>query len=169
MRQRVMIAMALVCSPKLLIADEPTTALDVTIQAQVLELMKKLRSTLGTAILIISHDLGVIAEIAERVVVMYAGRVVESADIRTIFKRPGHPYTRGLLQSIPRLDDERRRLYQIAGAVPAPGTLQTGCPFHPRCPERRPICSEQAPPMVDLGNGQAAACWVAADAKVAGA
>jgi oligopeptide/dipeptide ABC transporter ATP-binding protein len=169
-----MIAMALVCSPKLLIADEPTTALDVTIQAQVLELMKKLRRTLGTAILIISHDLGVIAEIAERVVVMYAGRVVESADIRTIFKRPGHPYTRGLLQSIPRLDDERRRLYQIAGAVPAPGTLQTGCPFHPRCPERRPICSEQAPPMVDLGigpggGGQSAACWVAADAKVAGA
>jgi peptide/nickel transport system ATP-binding protein len=163
MRQRVMIAMALVCNPKLLIADEPTTALDVTIQAQVLELMKKLRRTLGTSILIISHDLGVIAEIAERVVVMYAGRVVESADIRTIFKRPGHPYTRGLLQSIPRLDDERRRLYQIAGSVPVASALPSGCPFHPRCPERRPICSEQAPPMVDLGNGQSAACWVAAE------
>jgi peptide/nickel transport system ATP-binding protein len=165
MRQRVMIAMALVCNPKLLIADEPTTALDVTIQAQVLELMKKLRRTLGTAILIISHDLGVIAEIAERVVVMYAGRVVESADIRTIFRRPGHPYTRGLLQSIPRLDDERRRLYQIAGSVPVAGALPKGCPFHPRCPERRPICAEQAPPMVDLGDGQSAACWVAAEAK----
>ncbi len=163
MRQRVMIAMALACNPKLLIADEPTTALDVTIQAQVLELMKRLRRTLDTAILIISHDLGVIAEIADRVVVMYAGRVVESADMRRIFRRPAHPYTKGLLQSVPRLSDGKRRLHQIPGSVPAPGTLGPGCPFAPRCPERRPICETQMPVMTDLGHGQFAACWAAAE------
>ena len=163
MRQRVMIAMALACNPKLLIADEPTTALDVTIQAQVLELMKRIRRTLNTAVLIISHDLGVIAEIADRVVVMYAGKIVESADVRTIFQRPGHPYTRGLLKSIPRLRDDRRRLHQIPGSVPAPGTLIAGCPFAPRCPDRQAICTEKPPPLVDLGSGQTASCWVAGE------
>ncbi|MFC5760157.1 ABC transporter ATP-binding protein, partial [Rhizobium sp. GCM10022189] len=118
MRQRVMIAMAVACNPKLLIADEPTTALDVTIQAQVLDLMARVRKTLNTAVLLISHDLGVIAEVCDRVIVMYAGRVVEDADVRSIFANPSHPYTRGLLKSIPRLDDDQKRLYQIPGSVP---------------------------------------------------
>ncbi len=164
MRQRVMIAMALACNPKLLIADEPTTALDVTIQAQVLELMKRIRRDLNTAVLIISHDLGVIAEIADRVVVMYAGRIVETASVRSIFRRPGHPYTSGLLKAIPRLGDERRRLHQIPGTVPAAGTLVTGCAFAPRCPSRQKICTEKLPPMTDLGDGQSAACWFAGEA-----
>jgi peptide/nickel transport system ATP-binding protein len=162
MRQRVMIAMAVACNPKLLIADEPTTALDVTIQAQVLELMKDVRRKLGTAVMLISHDLGVVAEIADRVIVMYAGRVVEDADIRTIFKRPGHPYTRGLLQSVPRLTGEQKRLYQIPGTVPLPGTIKQGCPFYARCPDRIDKCAAAMPPMFALGSSQRAACWVSA-------
>jgi oligopeptide/dipeptide ABC transporter ATP-binding protein len=164
MRQRVMIAMAVACNPRLLIADEPTTALDVTIQAQVLELMKEVRRRLNTAVLLISHDLGVVADIAERVVVMYAGRVVEDGDVRAIFKRPGHPYTRGLLQSVPRLDDDRRRLYQIPGTVPLPGTVKAGCPFYARCPDRIDKCAKAMPPMFTLAPGQSAACWVTAGA-----
>jgi peptide/nickel transport system ATP-binding protein len=163
-RQRVMIAMALACRPRLLIADEPTTALDVTIQAQVLTLMKRLRDTLRMAIVIISHDFGVIAEVAEQVIVMYAGRVVESADIRSILRRPAHPYTRALLRSMPRMDDGQRRLFQIAGTVPAPGTLPAGCPFVTRCPDRVGICAERMPPMVALNDAQRAACWVTAPA-----
>jgi peptide/nickel transport system ATP-binding protein len=164
MRQRVMIAMAVACNPKLLIADEPTTALDVTIQAQVLELMHKVRRTLNTTILLISHDLGVIADVCERVIVMYAGRVVEDADVKSIFRNPGHPYTRGLLQSIPRLKDERSRLYQIPGSVPLPGTVKQGCPFYARCPDRIEKCAQQMPPMFSLGASQKAACWVSAGA-----
>jgi len=161
MRQRAMIAMALACNPKLLIADEPTTALDVTIQAQVLDLMKRLRKTLNTAIMFISHDLGVIADIADRVIVMYAGRVVEDADVRSIFKRPAHPYTRGLLQSIPDLKANARRLQQIPGSIPAAGTIKQGCAFYARCAQRIARCEREAPPMMTLGAGHAAACWVA--------
>jgi peptide/nickel transport system ATP-binding protein len=164
MRQRVMIAMAVACNPKLLIADEPTTALDVTIQAQVLDLMHRVRSTLNTAILLISHDLGVIAEICERVIVMYSGRVVEDADVRSIFRTPGHPYTRGLLRSIPTLKDENSRLYQIPGSVPLPGTIEQGCPFYARCPDRIDKCAQKMPPMFELRSGQKAACWVSAGA-----
>jgi oligopeptide/dipeptide ABC transporter ATP-binding protein len=161
MRQRVMIAMALACNPKLLIADEPTTALDVTIQAQVLELMKRVRERLNTAIMFISHDLGVIADIADRVIVMYAGRIMEAADVRTIFHAPAHPYTRGLLQSIPRVSADRKRLYQIPGSVPLPGTVGAGCPFRARCPDRVAKCESQTPPLAAIGPGQSAACWVA--------
>jgi len=164
MRQRVMIAMALACNPKLLIADEPTTALDVTIQAQVLELMKKIRSATNTAILLISHDLGVIADVCERVIVMYAGRVVEDGDVRSIFRRPSHPYTRGLLDAIPRLKDDRRRLYQIPGSVPLAGTVKQGCPFYSRCSLRVDRCSKEMPPMFRFGEHHTAACWVTAEA-----
>jgi peptide/nickel transport system ATP-binding protein len=164
MRQRVMIAMALACNPKLLIADEPTTALDVTIQAQVLDLMKRIRQTLNTAILLISHDLGVIADVCDHVIVMYAGSVVEEGDVRSIFRRPSHPYTRGLLQSIPRLDDGRQRLYQIPGSVPLPGSVQAGCRFYSRCTLRVSHCAVHAPPMFPFGPGHRGACWVTAEA-----
>ncbi|MGM4913887.1 ABC transporter ATP-binding protein [Rhizobium sp. 768_B6_N1_8] len=166
MRQRVMIAMAVACNPKLLIADEPTTALDVTIQAQVLDLMAKVRKTLNTAVLLISHDLGVIAEVCDRVIVMYAGHVVEDADVRSIFSNPSHPYTRGLLQSIPRLDDERSRLYQIPGSVPLAGTVKQGCPFYTRCPLHIDKCRSEMPPMFAFGPKHKAACWVTAENKV---
>jgi peptide/nickel transport system ATP-binding protein len=164
MRQRVMIAMALACNPKLLIADEPTTALDVTIQAQVLELMKKVRSATNTAILLISHDLGVIADMCARVIVMYAGRVVEDADVRSIFRRPSHPYTRGLLESIPSVRDERRRLFQIPGSAPLAGTIKRGCPFYSRCSLRIDKCAVEMPPMFHFGEQHRAACWVSAEA-----
>ena len=160
MRQRVMIAMAVACNPKLLIADEPTTALDVTVQAQVLNLMRQLRERLNTALLFVSHDLGVIAEIADRVVVMYAGKVVETGDVRDIFRHSGHPYTQALLQSIPRVDDDRSRLYQIPGGVPSPAARPPGCPFAPRCPSRLAICTQEMPPMFALGGAHQAACWL---------
>ncbi len=163
MRQRVMIAMALACSPKLLIADEPTTALDVTIQAQVLELMKKIRRETGTAILLISHDLGVIADVCERVIVMYAGRVVEIGDIRSILTAPAHPYTRGLLRSVPRRSDDRERLFQIPGTVPVGGSIRTGCPFRARCENAEARCAAAMPPMFRFGATQTAACWVTAE------
>jgi peptide/nickel transport system ATP-binding protein len=160
MRQRVMIAMAVACKPKLLIADEPTTALDVTVQAQVLTLMRQLRERLNTAVLFVSHDLGVIAEIADHVVVMYAGKVVETGEVRDIFRHPGHPYTQALLQSIPRVDDDLHRLYQIPGGVPSPAARPPGCPFAPRCPSRRTICAQEMPPMFALGGVHQAACWL---------
>jgi oligopeptide transport system ATP-binding protein len=160
MRQRVMIAMAIACNPELLIADEPTTALDVTIQAQVLELMKDLKKALGTAILMISHDLGLIAEIAQRVIVMYAGKVVEEAPVEELFADPRHPYTRGLLASIPSLVGERGRLSVIEGNVPRPGNFPSGCRFHPRCPVARQECSTREPPLVGLGRGRQARCWL---------
>ncbi len=167
MRQRVMIAMAVACTPKLLIADEPTTALDVTIQAQVLDLMRQIRQRLNTAILIISHDLGVIADIADRVIVMYSGHVVEDGDVRSIFRNPMHPYTRGLLQSVPRLADDRQRLYQIPGTVPQAGTIKQGCPFYSRCELRIDRCAQEMPPMFAMGPDHKSACWVTAgDAPV---
>jgi len=158
MRQRVMIAMALSCNPALLIADEPTTALDVTIQAQILELMKDLKERLGTAIMLITHDLGVVAEMAENVLVMYAGKVVEYADVKTIFSKPQHPYTIGLLGSIPRLDQPKEKLYVIEGVVPNPFNMPAGCRFHPRCPEAREICKAREPELLQL-DGRQVRCW----------
>ncbi|MGH8850893.1 MAG: ABC transporter ATP-binding protein [Casimicrobiaceae bacterium] len=159
MRQRVMIAMALSCNPKVLIADEPTTALDVTVQAQILDLMRLLREETGTAIILITHDLGVVAELADEVVVMYAGRVVESADVRALFAEPQHPYTVGLLGSIPRLDVEQTRLAAIEGQVPNPAAPVAGCRFHPRCPFAYERCRREDPPLRDVGAGHRSACW----------
>jgi peptide/nickel transport system ATP-binding protein len=159
MRQRVMIAMALACKPKLLIADEPTTALDVTIQAQILDLMRTLRAETGTAIILITHDLGVVAELADDVVVMYAGRIVERASVAALFAEPQHPYTVGLLGSIPRLDIEQDRLAAIEGQVPNPLAPIPGCRFHPRCPFAIERCLREDPPLVDLGKGHESACW----------
>ena len=161
MRQRVMIAMALACEPALLIADEPTTALDVTIQAQILELMRDLQQRLGMAILIITHDLGVIAELADEVVVMYAGKVVEQAPVQALFDDPQHPYTIGLLGSIPRLDAERERLATIEGTVPSPGNQPAGCRFAPRCPFADERCHAEAPPLRMIGASHQVACWKA--------
>ncbi|MCB0064386.1 MAG: ABC transporter ATP-binding protein [Caldilineaceae bacterium] len=160
MRQRVMIAMALILRPSLLIADEPTTALDVTTEAQILELLKTLQQELGMAILFITHDLGVIAEMAQEVIVMYLGKVVEQADVKTLFRDPKHPYTQALMRSIPRLGDRNRdRLQTIEGMVPTPNAIPTGCPFHPRCSEAIPgLCDVQEPPVVDFGDGHMARC-----------
>jgi oligopeptide/dipeptide ABC transporter ATP-binding protein len=160
MRQRVMIAMALACEPKLLIADEPTTALDVTIQAQIIELLERLRRELGLAIVIITHDLGVIAEMADRVAVMYGGRVVEEAAVETLFDRPLHPYTRGLIASTPAVEAPlERRLRTIAGAVPHVTEMPSGCAFHPRCPECFEICPRDVPPDLRRPDGSRVACW----------
>ena len=159
MRQRVMIAMALACRPKLLIADEPTTALDVTIQAQILELLKKLRDELGMAILLITHALGVVAEMADRVIVMYAGKIVEEAPVRDLFREPLHPYTVGLLESIPRLDSGKKRLHVIDGVVPSLKELPSGCRFNPRCPHATEVCRAKEPPLNDLGGGRRVSCW----------
>ena len=159
MRQRDMIAMALSCNPKLLIADEPTTALDVTIQAQILDLMRKLRDEFGTAIMLITHDLGVVAELAERVVVMYAGKIVEEADVVPLFGEPLHPYTVGLLGSIPKLTEQQERLQVIEGVVPNPAFMPKGCRFHPRCKEAREICKVEEPELMELSPGHHVACW----------
>jgi peptide/nickel transport system ATP-binding protein len=160
MRQRVMIAMALACHPKLMIADEPTTALDVTIQAQILELMDNLKNETGASILFITHDLGVIAEMAQKVAVMYAGKVMEAADAETLFSEPRHPYTLGLMRSIPvvGLDKKRRRLSTIPGSVPSLFSLPKGCLFHERCAEERKECGLVEPPMIDLGKGHIVRC-----------
>ena len=159
MRQRVMIAMALACKPALLIADEPTTALDVTVQAQILDLMRQLREETGTAIILITHDLGVVAELADDVVVMYAGRIVESASVAALFALPQHPYTVGLLGSIPRLDVEQDRLAAIEGQVPNPMVPIAGCRFHPRCPFAFERCRREDPPLLEVGDGHRSACW----------
>ena len=161
MRQRVMIAMALSCEPSLLIADEPTTALDVTIQAQILDLLSDLQQRLGMAILIITHDLGVIAEMADEVLVMYAGQIVESAEVADIFADPQHPYTIGLLGSIPRLDVERERLATIEGTVPGANKQPKGCRFAPRCPFADSRCREAPPPLRDITPTHRVACWKA--------
>jgi peptide/nickel transport system ATP-binding protein/oligopeptide transport system ATP-binding protein len=161
MRQRVMIAMALSCEPALLIADEPTTALDVTIQAQILDLLQDLQRRLGMAILIITHDLGVIAEVADEVLVMYAGKIVEQAPVDALFADPQHPYTIGLLGSIPRLDVERERLATIEGAVPSPDNQPKGCRFAPRCPFADNRCHLEAPPFRALSADHRVACWKA--------
>jgi oligopeptide/dipeptide ABC transporter ATP-binding protein len=159
MRQRVMIGMALACNPKLLIADEPTTALDVTIQAQILELMRALRAELGTAIILITHDLGVIAELADDVIVMYAGQVIERCAVPRLFAEPQHPYTIGLLGSIPRLHLEQERLSAIEGFVPDAAAMPGGCRFHPRCPFSIEKCRQEAPPLAELATDHFAACW----------
>jgi oligopeptide/dipeptide ABC transporter ATP-binding protein len=165
MRQRAMIAMALACEPRLLIADEPTTALDVTIQAQILELMRSLREETGTAIILITHDLGVIAELADDVAVMYAGRIVEHANVARLFSEPQHPYTIGLLGSIPRLHLEQERLAAIEGQVPGPAVLLhaggAGCRFQPRCPFAVEKCRVESPVLLNLHAGHEAACWQA--------
>ncbi|MBI3014081.1 MAG: ABC transporter ATP-binding protein [Candidatus Tectomicrobia bacterium] len=165
MRQRAMIAMALACNPRVLIADEPTTALDVTIQAQILDLMGRLKEEFQTAILLITHDLGIVAETAKRVVVMYAGKVVEEASVQEIFENPKHPYTQGLLKSIPRIDhhlgSQRERLREIPGTVPNLLRLPGGCPFHPRCPVAIERCSREEPLLEPKGEDHLASCWVA--------
>ncbi|MEO7336140.1 MAG: ABC transporter ATP-binding protein [Caldimonas sp.] len=161
MRQRAMIAMALACEPRLLIADEPTTALDVTIQAQILELMRTLQQETGTAVMLITHDLGVVAEVADEVVVMYAGRVVERAPVQALFETPQHPYTVGLLGSIPRLDLDRPRLAAIEGQVPSPLRRPAGCSFAARCPFADDHCRAVSPDLRDVGDGHLAACWKA--------
>src|SRR5713226_4887890 len=159
MRQRVMIAMALACDPKLLIADEPTTALDVTIQAQILELMRALRAELGTSIILITHDLGVIAELADDVIVMYAGQVIERCAVPQLFSEPQHPYTVGLLGSIPRLDLDQKRLSAIEGFVPDAAAMPAGCRFHPRCPFAVEKCFQEIPPLMEIKKDHYAACW----------
>jgi peptide/nickel transport system ATP-binding protein len=159
MRQRVMIAMALACDPKLLIADEPTTALDVTIQAQILDLMRELQAKTGTAILLITHDLGVVAEMAQRVVVMYAGRKVEEADVLDLFERPLHPYTRALMLSMPAMNTRSARLAEIPGMVPAPHELGVGCAFAARCPYAQARCRAETPRLTAQGNGHIVACF----------
>ena len=165
MRQRVMIAMALACNPKLLIADEPTTALDVTIQAQILDLLRRLRDDTGMAVLLITHDLGVVSETADRVVVMYCGQVVEEAEVRALFDHPMHPYTLGLLKSIPRLeDDDTKRLYMIKGMVPNPLEMPPGCHFSDRCDSCMDICRTQMPKLVDAG-GRKVRCFLYEDAE----
>ncbi|TVY05674.1 ABC transporter ATP-binding protein [Paenibacillus cremeus] len=160
MRQRVMIAMAMSCDPELLIADEPTTALDVTIQAQILDLMRELRSKQGTSILLITHDLGVVAEMCQRVVVMYAGQVVEQADVISLFETPSHPYTQGLLESMPKLGEDSKWLKSIPGNVPLPGSVKQGCHFASRCPFVESRCLQEAPPLFALENGQLSRCWI---------
>jgi peptide/nickel transport system ATP-binding protein len=164
MRQRIMIAMALSCSPKLLIADEPTTALDVTIQAQILELLNELKAKFKMAVMLITHDMGVIAETAQRVVVMYAAKVAEEAPVGELFKEPLHPYTQGLLRSIPRIDlaaTERRRLETIAGTVPTlRGEIAAGCRFAPRCPFVKSVCTEKDPVLKEVKPGHKVSCWL---------
>ncbi|MGQ7278870.1 ABC transporter ATP-binding protein [Brevibacillus thermoruber] len=160
MRQRVMIAMAMSCSPKLLIADEPTTALDVTIQAQILDLMRQLKERQGTSIIFITHDLGVVAEMCDRVIVMYAGQVIEEAPVRELFQHPQHPYTRGLISSIPTLDQQKSRLYSIRGTVPHPAKMPAGCRFAPRCDYAQDICRDN-PPLKEVEAGHRCRCWLA--------
>jgi oligopeptide/dipeptide ABC transporter ATP-binding protein len=163
MRQRAMIAMALACEPELLIADEPTTALDVTIQAQILDLMLELQDECGTSILLITHDLGVVAQTASEVVIMYAGRIAERGPVLPIFENPQHPYTQGLMASIPSLDDDRsRKLMTIEGTVPSLKDMPAGCRYHPRCQYAESLCREERPSLVEGGGDQAVACFKAA-------
>ncbi|MEN3007471.1 ABC transporter ATP-binding protein [Pseudothermotoga sp.] len=159
MRQRAMIAMALSCKPKVLIADEPTTALDVTIQAQIMELMKQLQREYGMAIILITHDLGLIAENADRVVVMYAGKVVEYSHVKSLFNDPKHPYTWGLLHAIPRLDIEQSRLYNIPGVVPDPLHFPNGCKFHPRCEFKENRCTVEEPRLIEVDENHLVRCF----------
>lgn len=160
MRQRAMIAMALACNPAVLIADEPTTALDVTVQAQILDLMNDLKQRLDSAIMFITHDLGVIAQMAQRVAVMYAGKIVEDGDVEPLYKEPLHPYTQGLLNSIPRLDWDKDRLDVIPGVVPSPLDFPKGCKFHNRCKKASDRCSASEPPIFCLKGGRKVRCWL---------
>lgn len=161
MRQRVMIAMALAQSPRILIADEPTTALDVTVQAQIMDLLAELRQETGMALVLITHDLGVVASVADRICVMYAGRIVEHADVRALYERPAHPYTQALIESIPRHDGGTTRLKTISGLPPNLTQIPAGCPFHPRCQIGQPLCTTDLPPTVELDNGRSSACHFA--------
>ena len=160
MRQRVMIAMALVCNPTVLIADEPTTALDVTIQAQILKLMKELNTRLNTAVLLITHDLGVVAETCERVIVMYSGQIIEEASVKKIFENPEHPYTKGLIQSVPDIRYKKDRLYSIAGNVPKPGTIERGCRFAARCEFAFERCLEENPELYETSAAHQTRCFL---------
>ncbi|HEY4552161.1 MAG TPA: ABC transporter ATP-binding protein [Bacillaceae bacterium] len=159
MRQRVIIGMQISCSPSLLIADEPTTALDVTIQAQILNLMKKIQQETNMGILMITHDLGVVAEMCDRVIVMYAGRIVEEATVEELFEKPKHPYTQGLIQSVPKIGSPAKRLYSIPGTVPNPSNMPKGCKFAPRCKHVMDICHMKEPDLLD-DNGQMTRCWL---------
>jgi oligopeptide transport system ATP-binding protein len=159
MRQRVSSAIGLSCEPRLLIADEPTTSLDVTIQAQYLELLKEVQAAAGVAIILVTHDFGIVAAIADRVAVMYAGRIVEMGTTLEVFNNPSHPYTRALLRCLPDVGLGRQKLVEIGGQPPDLSRLPAGCPFAPRCPERQAICLEQSPPTVSVGNGHLAECW----------
>lgn len=160
MRQRVMIAMAMSCNPQLLIADEPTTALDVTVQAQILDLMQNLKKQFNSAIILITHDLGVVAELADKVLVMYAGKVVERALVRELFDNPQHPYTKGLMQSVPKLDQDEERLFSIGGNVPTPDNFPKGCRFSTRCPEAMPRCHHEQPELIDISPGHQSRCFL---------
>ncbi len=160
MRQRVMIAMALSCNPKILIADEPTTALDVTIQAQILRLMMALKEEMGTAIILITHDLGVVAEMAERVAIMYAGKIVEESDVKTIFENPLHPYTESLLKSIPSIEQKEGKLHVIKGSIPHPLEMPKGCAFNPRCLYTEDICREKPPDLKAVASSHHVRCWI---------
>ncbi|TDC32426.1 ABC transporter ATP-binding protein [Micromonospora sp. 15K316] len=165
MRQRVMIAMALALNPKVLIADEPTTALDVTVQAQIMDLLADLRRDLGMAMILITHDLGVVAGVADRIAVMYAGRIVEHADVRSLYRAPAHPYTKGLLESIPRLDVRGQELATIKGLPPNLMRIPSGCPFHPRCPYVQQVCVDEVPHDLVLGDGRTSACHFAQEVR----
>ncbi|GAA2480877.1 ABC transporter ATP-binding protein [Streptomyces gobitricini] len=158
MRQRIMIAMAMALEPALIIADEPTTALDVTVQAQVMELLAELRRELDMGLILITHDLGVVADVADRIAVMYAGRIIETAPVHDIYKAPAHPYTQGLLDSIPRLDHKSRELYAIKGLPPNLTAIPPGCPFHPRCPRARDVCRADVPPLYRVSEDRRSAC-----------
>ena len=160
MRQRVVAAMAIACKPRLLIADEPTSALDVTIQVQFMDLIESIQAETGASLLFITHDLGVAASLCHRIAVMYAGRIVETADAASLYANPAHPYTQGLLESLPRLESRRERLYSIGGAPPNPLDLPLGCAFHPRCPHATDQCRNEAPPVKQLGTGHLVACWL---------
>ncbi|HET7628744.1 MAG TPA: ABC transporter ATP-binding protein [Bacillales bacterium] len=165
MRQRVMIAMAMACEPEVLIADEPTTALDVTIQAQILDLMKRLNREMDTSIVLITHDLGVVAEVCDRIVVMYSGKIVEEGTTATIFKNPQHPYTEGLIRSVPDMRDRRDRLYSIPGNVPKPGTLKQGCHFAPRCEYAFDRCRDKDPELLTTEDGHKVRCFLHEERK----
>jgi oligopeptide/dipeptide ABC transporter ATP-binding protein len=165
MRQRVMIAMALALQPKVLIADEPTTALDVTVQAQIMDLLAELRREFDMAMILITHDLGVVADVADRIAVMYAGRVVESADVHALYAAPAHPYTQGLLASIPRVDRRGLGLVTIKGMPPSPARMPSGCAFHPRCPYARQVCVQVTPAPQRVGGGRLSACHFATEVR----
>ena len=159
MRQRVMIAMALACQPQILIADEPTTALDVTIQAQILDLIRELNESMGTSVVFITHDLGVVSELCDTVIVMYTGPIVEQAPVKELFESPKHPYTKGLLNAIPKITRERNPLETIEGMVPNPTERIEGCSFSPRCPYATDQCRKAEPPMAELSDGRLVRCW----------
>jgi oligopeptide transport system ATP-binding protein len=161
MRQRVMIAMSLALDPEVLIADEPTTALDVTVQAQIMDLLAEVQQERRMGLILITHDLGVVADVADRIAVMYAGRIVEEAAVHDLYGGPAHPYTLGLLESIPRVDEKGQQLRTIKGLPPSLLRIPSGCPFHPRCPMAQPVCQEERPPLLPLGHGRASACHFA--------